>query len=337
MRVVDLFAGAGGLTEGFVRAGFNPILAVEQDKDACETLRSRGHRVIQATITEDNIVDLLSGIRPDVIVAGLPCQAYSIAGRACMLGLGKDLNSDCRRYYYKAFAKALMYTKPLAFVVENVPGLLYRPNQDVFDDMLKRFRQAGYKVFYKVLDASDYGVAQKRKRLFIVGIRGEKFEFPEPLPYKVTVREALQGLPEPDVEELQHVARRITPKTREIYRLFIQAHIEGRKMTYLDLPAHLRPKRQEGFLDRYRVINLDAQSPTIVAHLSKDGNSFIYPDIKNPRSLTVREVARLQSFPDDYKFHGGMSSAFKQIGNAVPVKLAEAVAKSLSKSLKGKI
>lgn len=421
---IDLFAGAGGLSEGFVRAGFSPIAHIEMDKYACETLKTRAafhylqennrlgiyksylvekkesengqslwnqvpesviSTVIHATIGSSTIdeifnkVDALKGKRNvDLIIGGPPCQAYSIAGRARM---GKDVEKDPRNELYKYYVQFLQRYRPKMFVFENVLGLFTAKKGEPFKDLRELVNSIGYEMQPQVQNASEHGVLQKRQRVIIVGwlrdeknSKGEQYSYPllmkEETPYSVLKdlfsdlpsRKAGEGslteivnytkalgempyLRESDIRSdilnftTQHVARPHNANDREIYCLAIKQWREKKKqLDYSKLPQYLQThKNTKSFLDRYSVVEPDGCSHTVVAHISKDGHYYIYPTpnptIETARSITVREAARLQSFPDDYFFEGSRGAAFKQIGNAVPVVLAYKIAKELLKQL----
>lgn len=421
---IDLFAGAGGLSEGFVRAGFSPIAHIEMDKYACETLKTRAafhylhdknkldayiryltekkegedgkslwdqvpesviQSVIHATIgpsTIDEIfkrVDSLKGNKDvDIVIGGPPCQAYSIAGRARM---GKDVEKDPRNELYKYYVQFLQRYKPKMFVFENVLGLFTAKKGEPFKDLKELVNSIGYEMQPQVQNASEHGVLQKRQRVIIVGwlrdcmnSKGEPYGYPLLMKEKnsyTVLKDLFSDLPPriagegrlsevvhytktlddmPYLKEsfirsrvvnftTQHVARPHNANDREIYCLAIkQWREQKRQLDYSKLPSHLQThKNKKSFLDRYSVVEPDGYSHTVVAHISKDGHYYIYPTpnptIETARSITVREAARLQSFPDDYYFEGSRGAAFKQIGNAVPVVLAYKIAKEIKKQL----
>ncbi len=421
---VDLFAGAGGLSEGFVRAGFSPIAHVEMDKYACDTLRTRAayhylkdnnrmdiykkyllekkegesgealwnqvphsviDSVIQATISSSTIsgifqkIDSLKNANDvDLIVGGPPCQAYSIVGRSRM---GKTVEDDPRNELYKFYIKFLEKYNPKMFVFENVLGIFTAKKGEPINNLKELVDSIGYEMEMQVQNASEHGVLQRRQRVIIVGWRknsmnskGKKYSYPflikEDNNFTV-MKDLFSDLPErkagegsltgsvpylKPLEEMlylktsairnnffdfttQHIARPHNPNDREIYCLAIKQWLEKRKqLDYSKLPLHLQThKNTKSFLDRYSVVDPNGYSHTVVAHISKDGHYYIYPTpnptIDNVRSITVREAARLQSFPDDYYFEGSRGAAFKQIGNAVPVVLAYKIAKELKKQL----
>ncbi len=412
LRYLDLFAGAGGLSEGFIRAGFIPVSHVEMDTAACYTLktrlaykwlqkRGRGQiydsylndeisrdefysrvpksvldTVLNYEISWQNIEEIfekvdknLKGKKIDLIVGGPPCQAYSLIGRA------RDENGmigDERNYLYILYGEFLKRYKPKFFVFENVLGLLSAKDIDDqlhFNKMRNLFEECGYKTEYRKLNAADYGVLQNRKRIILIGKYGANQDFYPDIPHVergYMVEEIFKDLPSLQAGEGQikpvktldyqgtylfesgikqinrqmvsfHCARPNTDQDKEIYRIAVTLwNTEQKRLSYVDLPGYLRTqKNMDSFLDRFKVVASNVEcSQTVVAHVAKDGHYFIHPDILQNRSLTPRELARLQTFPDDYYFESmsGKASrtpAFKQIGNAVPVCLAEKVAKAL--------
>ncbi len=411
LRFLDLFAGAGGLSEGFIRAGFSPVAHVEADKAACFTLRTRMayhwlreqgctekyneylygkisrselyglvpgiciNSVINTKICEKSLPELfkktdelLNGSKLDLIIGGPPCQAYSIVGRS------RDKNrmkGDKRNYLYVYYAEFLKRYRPSWFVFENVTGLLSAKDKNgklYFDNMRQLFRDAGYETEFMTLAAEEYGVLQSRKRIILVGKRGKISGFyPEPAKWYpgVKVQEVLNDLPPLRAGEgdaapcctkkysgsylydtsiknnglgvTWHQARPNTEQDLEIYRIVVDLWNKKKiRLNYNHLPARLKTHRhRNSFLDRFKVVAADMEySHTVVAHIAKDGHYYIHPDSEQNRSLTPREAARLQAFPDDYFFESASgrpqrTPAFRQIGNAVPVLLAQKIAEKL--------
>lgn len=407
---LDLFAGAGGLSEGFLRAGFDPVAHIEMDVAACYTLKTRmAYKWLQAQerpeiynrylareitrdefyaqipvdvlnsvlnyeMTQDNLEDVfadvdqcLNGERLDLIVGGPPCQAYSLVGRARS---ATGMVGDRRNYLYSLYAEFLERYQPEYFVFENVLGLLSARDRDGrlhFDNMRERFAECGYSVEYRVLNAKDYGVLQNRKRIILIGKHGDYHNFYpeiEEIHPECLVNDVLADLPaiaagegeptpvdtlpyhghylydahikEADGQPVtMHWARPNTEQDLRIYRIVANEwDHHHRRVKYCDLPTELQTHRNtKAFLDRFKVVAQDLPySQTVVAHMSKDGHYYIHPT--QNRSLTPREAARLQTFPDDYYFESvtgvpSKTTAFKQIGNAVPVRLAESVALAL--------
>ena len=400
---IDLFAGAGGLSEGFVKAGFEPIAHVEMDAHACRTLETRNYyyalksakklqvycdyllgnishedlsesvpnkldNVINASIGEDNtnifncIDELCQGRNVDLIIGGPPCQAYSVVGRHRINKLEED---DPRNLLYKQYGLFLEKYSPKVFVFENVLGLLSADNGSYFCDIKEYFKTLGYELDSRVLNTSDYGVLQNRKRVIIIGWKkGSDFSYPdlvaESNPYTVAdILEDLAYLKPGDKKNItkyakntneylekseirsdmdfvtQHVARPHNNRDLEIYKIAIDKWLNDReRLRYGDLPERLKThKNQNSFIDRFKVVDINGYSHTVLAHIAKDGHYYIYPSAEQVRSLSVREAARIQSFPDDYYFEGGRSAAFKQIGNAVPPLLALRIAKEIKENL----
>ena len=404
---IDLFAGAGGLSEGFIRAGFTPIAHIEMNKYACDTLRSRmayhylkqhnrleeyikylkekqegesGQKlwekvpdevidsVINEEISDETLADIFIKVdklkgnkQVDFIIGGPPRQAYSIVGRARD---PKNMKKDPRNFLYKYYLQFLKRYEPKMFVFENVPGILSAQNGIHLENILKGIDKAGYKIELKKLKASDYGVLQNRERVIIVGWRKElNLKYPElekeENPYKI-LPDLFSDLPERQQGEgsltdivqyvapatgylqqskvrnsldftTQHIARPHNLIDLEIYKRAIKLWLEKKaRLNYADLPPELQKhNNKQAFLNRFQVVNHEGCCHTVVAHIAMDGHYYIYPSLKQIRSITVREAARIQSFPDDYYFEGSRTAAFKQIGNAVPVILAEKIANKI--------
>lgn len=403
--VIDLFAGAGGLSEGFVRAGFSPIAHIEMDKDACNTLRTRCcyhylrihnqlgtyfdylkgdisrnvlyssvpkeiiDSVINVEISDNTIADTFKRIKDlagkrkvDMIIGGPPCQAYSLLHRH-----DKKMEDDPRTLLYLQYGKFLKEFRPKGFVFENVPGLLSAKKGEHFKNLQDYFGKLGYNVHFKMLDASNYGVLQVRKRLIIVGWKkrndhGYPAFVQKPTPF--VVNDILEDLPvlkagdvvrvaqykkpanqylqesgirsEKDVFVTQNISRPLNDNDAAIYafalKMWNNQHV---RLKYTDLPMELRSQKNENsFLDRFKVVDGEGKAHTLVAHLSKDGHYYIHPNKKYCRSISVREAARMQSFPDNFYFEGSRSALFKQIGNAVPPLMAYSIAKEIALLLK---
>lgn len=411
-RFLDLFAGAGGLSEGFIQAGYDPVAHVEMDVAACYTLKTRAafhwlkangdmkiyHQYLCGELTREEFysqipktdldtvlnyeissetipkifekVDyLLNGKKLDLIIGGPPCQAYSLAGRSRS---ETKMVGDKRSYLYKHYAEFLRRYQPKYFVFENVLGLLSAKDEDGtlhFENMQKLFKECGYSTEFQILNASDYGVLQNRKRIILIGKRGLCVDFYPDIP-KLTAKHKVgelfcdlpsikagegqitpvatnpytgkylyeAGIKSSDMEPVTfHQARPNTEQDLEIYRIVVEAwNRQGTRIAYTDLPAHLRTHHNTtSFLDRFKAVAGSLTcSQTVVAHISRDGHYYIHPDIKQNRSLTPREAARIQTFPDNYYFESvsgtpSRTLAYKQIGNAVPVRLAYCIANAL--------
>ena len=389
---IDLFAGCGGLSEGFYMQGFNALAHVEIDHFACETLKTRmkyyGYTDAETAVLEEDITSkyILKRIKKvvgnrtvDIIIGGPPCQSFSPLGKA------KDENNmqnDPRNYLFENYVKVLNHFKPAFFVFENVTGILDTEinGKSIFKMILRRLRR-NYRVLSDegtiVLNATNYGVPQERKRVILIGVRkdidvaaadvykaiskthylpGAPCEARKGLKNYVTVRDAIGDLPKlqqgqgekimdypncydscnayvkrirkkSDQKLRDHVARIKKKKDVERYRVMAENHWNFLEL--LEYRPDLGHEKKRVFFNSYKVQWWDMPARTIIAHLHKDGNQFIHPDPDQGRSITVREAARLQSFPDDFVFEGSRSEQFKQIGNAVPPMLAEAIAKAV--------
>lgn len=398
---IDLFAGASGMSEGFTKAGFNPVAHIEMNEEACYTVKTRAayhflksenkldlyysylkkeltreefyknipdnilNSVINLEINDNSIKDIFKIINEkkkaiDLIIGGPPCQAYSLLGR-----FQENIENDPRNKLYIQYGRFLKKFSPKAFVFENVPGILSANKGQHFKNLKAYFRKLGYEVYHEKLDASDYGVVQARKRIIIVGWKKENdFGFPdfEKVNNKYTVNDAFEDLPELkpgegyhsiNYKELkniylekfelrngvdfvtQHISRPHNERDLAIYKTAIQKwNNEKVRLKYPDLPENLKThKNVSSFIDRFKVVDGTGVSHTVVAHIAKDGHYYIHPDEEQCRSISVREAARLQSFPDDFFFEGSRSAAFKQIGNAVPPLMAYAIAKKMKELL----
>ena len=404
MKIIDLFAGAGGLSEGFRRNGLDVIAHVEMDTNASLTLKTREayyyclennkinlyKNYIQGKISRDEfysnipnsifdkvlnyeissktfptIVEKIDYLLGDEKVAGIiggpPCQAYSIAGRS----RDKDnMENDPRNYLYKYYLNFIKYYQPTFFVFENVLGLLSAKKGKIFENIKKEMQALGYDIYCNILNSSDFGVLQSRKRVIISGWKKE-CKISQPVYPKVdkkySINNLFSDLPSILPGEVNNqykkssnkclidlkirnknwniltynMCRPLNNNDSNIYYKYISIwNEEKRQLKYDELPHNLiTHKNTKSFLDRYKVIDGDGISQTIVAHIAKDGHHFIHPDINQCRSITVREAARIQSFPDDYYFESSRTSAFQQIGNAVPPLMAEIICKVIMDKL----
>lgn len=300
MNVVSLFSGAGGLDLGFVRAGHRIVWANDLYRDAVETYRANlGDHIVCEDISKvpsEAIPDC------DIVIGGFPCQGFSVANTKRSL-------DDSRNILYRELLRVIQDKRPRFFLAENVKGILHFAKGKVFNTILSEMSALGYKVQYRLFNAADYGVPQKRERVVIVGVRDDVdfvFRFPEPTHGRdggllvkkwVGVAEALARFPDP-----------ASPN---------------------EIPNHVCSKYKlnfNGYLG-HRRLDPDAPAPTVTARGDDRGGVVILPHPNAMRRMTGRELAAVQSFPDDYRFCGTLSSVYRQIGNAVPPRLAEAVAR----------
>lgn len=413
INFLDLFAGCGGLSEGFIRAGFKPIAHIEMDLAASNSLKTRMcyhwlkqnnkfniyldylnkkisrdklyslvpvdviDSVINEEISKNNLKELFEKIdnklgkqKLKLIIGGPPCQAYSLIGRSCDK---HNMLNDERNYLYKYYAEFLKRYKPEHFIFENVTGLLSAKDPDGnkhFDNMLSLFKNSDYECECKVLNAKDYGVPQNRKRVIILGSYKscEKLDLElEPEPCRIKINDLFADLPKlkAGTEENKYKDGKINkyvsglgirdkkipltfqmsrPNTKQdlaIYKLVAKKWEKQKsRLNYNDIPIELQThNNKSAFTDRFKVVAGDmTYSHTVVAHIAKDGHYYIHPDVKQNRSITPREAARIQTFPDNYYFEGikdetCRTAAYKQIGNAVPVLLAQKIAEYLKQEL----
>lgn len=319
--------------------------------------------VINKEISDESIESIFASIdsvlkrqhrkRVDFIVGGPPCQAFSMLNRH-----NAGIADDKRCFLYLQYGKFLARYKPMGFVFENVLGLL-SSKKNHFENIKMHFRELGYKVHFAILNASDYGVMQNRQRVIIFGWR-KSSDRGCPIIQKVqndwTCKDIFSDLPvicagessseyssvpsdylrrfglrnDSDILTL-HTARPINHIDTEKYRMAVEMWLnDGIRIKNSDFPDEIRTiNNTTSFLDRFKVVDLNGKCHTVVAHISKDGHYYIYPSTRTIRSISIREAARIQSFPDDFFFEGSRSAIFKQIGNAVPPLMAYAIAKAI--------
>lgn len=397
INTIDLFAGCGGLMDGFEQSGkFRTLACVEWESAPCENLKKRlrdkwgysnsEEMVLRFDIQRtaelfcgwqdevygesaglDNLVN--KGGKVDLIIGGPPCQAYSIAGRI------RDENGMCddyRNYLFESYVKVVRQYRPKAFVLENVPGILSaKPGGvSIIDVIRKTFDEAGYIVLSNLkkalLDFSEFGIPQRRNRIIILGLSkevyGEKSSgllekfYNELLPKykckkKCTVRDAIGDLPklyplmfetriqgrktshtypQPYVEN--HIPRWHSARDIGIFRK-LEKDIEDGCNQYVSIEALKKLYEEEtghtSTVHKYHVLRWNEPSNLIPAHLYKDGLRHIHPDSDQARTITVREAARLQTFPDDYVFIGSQMDQYKMIGNAVPPSMSKIIAEAI--------
>lgn len=397
MTFIDLFAGAGGLSEGFYQEGFTSLVHVDFDKPSCDTLSERMRTYnytdseirnsvicgdMTSSLVHSQIEAAVNGNIVDVLVGGPPCQAFSSVGRA------QDPNSmrnDPRNYLFRHYLEILERFRPRIFIFENVSGLLTAKPEGhlIFPEII-----ASMSVFYDVCDDKDtillnsvhYGVPQIRKRIVLIGVRRDlpfsskdvysrikkthysptqEAEGETKLRKKYrTVQDAIGDLPSllpgEGQEEIlfnpaglneyvsllrpvgfdklyNHVARSHNQFDRERYRLLSRNNWQLRDL--INVRPDLVHHNPVHFTNRYTVQSYNNPGCTVVSHLYKDGNLFIHPDYNQERTFTVREAARIQSFPDDFRFCGSRTDQYKQVGNAVPPLMARQLAKAINQFL----
>ena len=302
LSVASLFCGAGGLDIGFSQAGFDTIWATDFNADACETHKSwSSAKLVCGDIAKIDESDIPN---TDIILGGFPCQGFSLSGPRKI--------DDSRNTLYLHYVRILKAKQPLAFVGENVKGLLTMGGGTIIEAIIEDFSSCGYNVVYKLLNAKDYGVPQDRERVIIVGIRKDidvEFSFPEPKG-RCSIREAISSLPPPKEEDIctaPYSSRYMSRNRRRDWDDFS-----------FTIPAMAKQ------------VPLWPGSPKMIK-LGKDEWKF---GKGKTRRFSWQEAAAIQTFPSEIVFYGDLISKYKQIGNAVPCKLAQAIAEQLKNTLK---
>lgn len=343
LNVIDLFCGCGGLSFGFEKAGFDILLGIDNDAKALETfeLNHKGAKSICKDITnvtyEKDIKPIIGNKRIDVIIGGPPCQGMSLSGPRKF--------DDPRNKLYLSYIRLVKEIQPKAFVIENVPGLVSLFGGQIKDNIIKIFTSMGYEIQYKILCSSDYGVPQRRKRVVFIGVREGEFKYPVKEECTITCSMALSDLPTLEhstgwegMEYLclpQNEYQKIMRKNSDLVRNHIAANHTERVQkiislvpdggNYKNLPEEYIKSRN--FHVAWTRFASDKPAPTI------DTGHRHHFHYKYNRVPTVRECARLQSFPDDFVFIGNKTQQFRQVGNAVPPLMAQKIAEQLKKNL----
>lgn len=342
MNAIDLFCGCGGLSYGFEKAGFDILLGIDNDRMALNTfeLNHKNSKTICGDITQvtkKDIYELTGTKKIDVIIGGPPCQGMSLSGPRKF--------EDPRNRLYLSFIRLVEEIQPRAFIIENVPGLVGLFKGKIKDSIIEKFSEMGYTVNHKIVCAANYGVPQSRKRVIFVGMKDKEFLFPEEEEPTVTCEMALSDLP-PLIDNLGEKHADYESKPRNEYQNMMRknsvkvhnhiaaAHTERIKHiislvpdggNYKDLPEEFRESRN--FHVAWTRFNSQKPAPTI------DTGHRHHFHYKYNRVPTVRECARLQSFPDDFIFLGNKTQQFRQVGNAVPPVLARKLAEELKNYL----
>ncbi|ENY68580.1 Cytosine-specific methyltransferase [Metamycoplasma auris 15026] len=329
-KSIELFAGAGGLALGLEKAGFNHIGLVEFNKDACQTLKNNrsNWNVYEQDIRKIALNDLeeefnIKKYELDLLSGGAPCQSFSYAGKR----LGLEDTRGTLFYYYALFLKKL---QPKMFLFENVKGMLSHNKGKTFETICQVFKEQNYQITYKVLNAFDYNVAQKRERLIVIGIRNDladkiNFSFPKENKTKLLLKDILLDVPKSEGAKYS--------KTKEdIFKLVPPGgcwrDIDPKiSKEYMKSTWNMAGGRT-GILRR---LSLEEPSLTILTTPQMKQTERCHPIETRP--LTIRETARIQSFPDEWQFFGSIASQYRQIGNGVPVNLAKAIGNSIIEAL----
>jgi DNA (cytosine-5)-methyltransferase 1 len=380
--VIELFGGAGGLTWGWKRAGFHPLVSIDSDTAACRTHELNFGPAHSLTLNRDlkefgpDDLEQLIGTGPRkllAVVGGPPCQGWSKAGRGklrSLKGSGHSLLNDPRNSLYQQFVAYVDYFRPPIYVMENVAGMLRLEGHNVAEEVSDNFAHVGYRTTYAVVNARWFGVPQDRKRLIFIGVQSGlelNLNAEDLQEYGLRFRSTVAGLPgETDLRNAISDLPEIPARSREDPQLYqrrrgrISRYVELMRSNsnglvtdhvgwghnaqdleafelmpeggiYADLPDRLKRYRDDIFHDKYRRLRWRSVSGTITAHLSKDCFTHIHPG--QPRTISIREAARIQSFPDDFRFSGNIGERFRQIGNAVPPLMAWGIAEYVKERL----
>lgn len=365
----DFFSGAGGLSLGLQQAGFNVVLSADHEPFANRTHAHHfGGMSVDWDLSDPTIVatmgDLVREAQIDLVAGGPPCQPFSKAGRSMIryrVQSGLRDPHDERRDLWRSFLEIVDRGRPKAVLMENVPDMALDREMFILRSMVEELEQMNYSVEERVIDTWRYGVPQFRQRLILVALHNNtEFRWPTETSQKVTVWNAIGDLPEVEggwrpeggehgwaeyggpVTQFQremrggvasadsqkvfdHITRPVRDDDREAFESMTHA------TKYTDLSEEHQRYRGDIFDDKYNRLNENDLSRTITAHIAKDGYWYIHP--RQSRTLTVREAARLQTFPDDFRFDGPPSAAFRQIGNAVPPRLGFVIGRAIRQSL----
>lgn len=320
MRVVDLFCGCGGLSLGLSQAGFEHELLLDIDKDCIETIKlncphwnTQLEDVRNISLTEYIDIDLLTG--------GIPCQSFSNVGK------GKGFEDERGSIFFD-FVKRINEAKPKVFLLENVKGLVTHNKGNTLSTILSSLREVGYYVNYKLLNAVDYSVPQKRERIIILGVKEDlsfPFIFPSPVNSRMTLRDTIMDSPISEGFSYSENKRRVLE----------QVPLGG---CWRDLPENVQKEYMKssyysggGKTGIARRLSWDEPSLTLTCSPIQKQTERCHPS--EPRPLTVREYARIQTFPDSWRFSGSTGSKYKQIGNAIPVNFAYFLGQSVREML----
>jgi len=366
----DLFSGAGGLSLGLRQAGVEVVLGVDH---YAEAVRTHAHHFPGMSVDWDlsdpdrieDVARLMKECGITVLAGGPPCQPFSKAGRSGIRHLvrnGQREAHDQRRDLWRSFMEVVDLARPEAVLMENVPDMALDPEMFILRSMVEEYESLGYSVEHRVVDSWRYGVPQFRQRLIVVALaEGTQFTWPHESEERVTVWNAIGDLPAVEggwrpkggadgfarykgprtafqkmmrervqTEDADRVYDQITRPVREDDAAAFA--LMDPQTKYSDLPEEYKRYREDIFDDKYKRLDENDLSRTITAHIAKDGYWYIHP--RQGRTITVREAARIQTFPDWYRFNGPPSAAFKQIGNAVPPLLGKNLARAIRSSLK---
>jgi DNA (cytosine-5)-methyltransferase 1 len=369
LLAADLFAGAGGLSLGLEQSGIQVVLSIDHDASAVETHRHHfPGMTVDWDLADPNVIDRVARLmienEIDVLAGGPPCQPFSKAGRSLMrhqVRTGVREAHDVRRDLWRSYLEIIRMVRPRAVIMENVPDMALDREMFILRSMVLELERMGYGVEVKVLDTWRYGVPQFRQRLILVALEeGKQFNWPEEISTPVSLDDAISDLPpveggwrppggaegwsqyEEPITSFQrlmrkgvapehqhrvydHITRPVRDDDKDAFALMDSS------TRYSDLPEEFKRYRDDIFDDKYKRLDGTTFSRTITAHIAKDGYWYIHP--QQDRTITVREAARIQTFPDWFRFSGPPSAAFRQIGNAVPPRAGRAVGEGVVQGL----
>lgn len=321
---IDLFAGSGGLSLGFDRAGFANVFSIDIEPSFCATYRKNfpKHNLLEKDITKlsnDEILDITTNTRVDVVIGGPPCQGFSMAGNP-----GRTFVDDPRNHLFKEFARIVGLIKPKIFLMENVARLFTHNNGRTKQEILDTFNKLGYTVECRVLDTANYGVPQHRRRIIFIGtLDNVPIIFPKPNSKTFTIKDAIDDLPKLASGEMSLIPNHQAMKHSEKMLAKMSFIKDGGDRN--DIPLELRPLK--GDIRKY--IRYDSKKPSIC--ITGDMRKVFH--YNQNRALTVRELARIQTYPDNFIFEGSVISQQQQVGNSVPPVFAEELAKCIKEML----
>lgn len=372
--MIDLFCGAGGLSVGLSRVGYSVVCALEEDKWACQTYILNHPELEESSVACSDIRKIesrwfkkqLQGQTLDLLVGGPPCQGFSAIGEKARKSRNSHSGADdVRNSLYAEYVKVVQQLEPRILVMENVPGLLSH-RDGFYRERITRSLCNKYAIEHVVIDSSNFGVPQHRRRAIFIGVSKKQFgndadsilcgivsQLKRVSDRHVTLNEAISDLPAlchgqgatvttarrrrgavcryarkmgalNTHVHFNHVARPLNARDFLLYSRLRPGETANDAITTHDA-RHLMVYRTDIFKDKYRRLSFERSAPTMMAHLEKDGHAFIHPDREQTRSITVREAARIQSFPDDFIFYAPRSYQFRFVGNAVPPLVAERI------------
>lgn len=325
LTYIDLFCGAGGFSLGFEQMGYKNLFSIDIEPNYCKTYKSNfpKHLLIQKDISnvgEDEILAYIRNKKVDVVIGGPPCQGFSMAGN-----IGRKFIEDSRNQLFKEFARVVAITKPTYFVMENVARLFTHNQGKTKSEIINLFEELGYNVTCQIVNSADFGVAQIRKRVLFIGNKiSNHILFPQKSVSKYkTIQEAIQNFPILKSGEKSHIPNHVAMKHSE--QMLAKMSYISNGGNRLEIPVEIRP--QSGDVRKYIRYNSEEPAVCITGDMRK-----IFHYSQN-RALTVRELAKIQSFPDDFIFKGSSLSQQQQVGNSVPPLMAKEIAATLLKMI----